>query len=222
VIGGGLLGLEAARGLLERGLEVHVVHLRSHLMEMQLDAPAGHLLRATLEQMGVNVHLDKATSEVLGEEHVEGLAFADGSTLPCDMVVVSAGIRPNVALAIDAGLMVERGIVVTDELRCRATRACTRSANARSIADSCTGSSRRSGSRRRCWPTDWPAASPTRVHRLAGLDEAEGDGDRPRRDGRSGPDEHDRRGGDVQRAVAWHLQEARRARWTTRRRDPAR
>jgi nitrite reductase (NADH) large subunit len=118
VIGGGLLGLEAARGLLERGLEVHVVHLRSHLMEMQLDAPAGHLLKATLEEMGVKVHLDKMTSEVLGEHRVEGLAFADGSTLPCEMVVVSAGIRPNVALAIDAGLVVERGIVVTDELRC--------------------------------------------------------------------------------------------------------
>ena len=118
VIGGGLLGLEAARGLLERGLDVHVVHLRSHLMEMQLDPPAGRLLGATLEQMGVKVHLDKMTSEVLGEGCVEGLAFADGSTLPCDMVVISAGIRPNVALAIDCGLMVERGIVVTDELRC--------------------------------------------------------------------------------------------------------
>jgi nitrite reductase (NADH) large subunit len=118
VIGGGLLGLEAARGLLERGLDVHVVHLRSHLMEMQLDPPAGRLLGATLEQMGVKVHLDKMTSEVLGAERVEGLAFADGTTLPCDMVVISAGIRPNVALAIDCGLMVERGIVVTDELRC--------------------------------------------------------------------------------------------------------
>jgi nitrite reductase (NADH) large subunit len=117
VIGGGLLGLEAARGLLERGLDVHVVHLRSHLMEMQLDAPSGQLLKATLEAMGVKVHLDKQTSEVLGEHRVEGLAFADGSVLPCDMVVVSAGIRPNVALAIDAGLVVERGIVVTDELR---------------------------------------------------------------------------------------------------------
>src|SRR5206468_3349753 len=84
-----VLGLEAARGLLERGLDVHVVHLRSHLMEMQLDAAAGHLLRTTLEQMGVKVHLDKTTSEVLGEERVEGLAFADGSTLPADMVVVS-------------------------------------------------------------------------------------------------------------------------------------
>jgi nitrite reductase (NADH) large subunit len=118
VIGGGLLGLEAARGLLERGLEVHVVHLRSHLMEMQLDSPAGHMLKATLEDMGVKVHLDKQTSEVLGEHRVEGLAFADGSTLPCDMVVVSAGIRPNVSLALDCGLVVERGIVVTDELRC--------------------------------------------------------------------------------------------------------
>jgi nitrite reductase (NADH) large subunit len=118
VIGGGLLGLEAARGLLERGLDVHVVHIRSHLMEMQLDSPAGLMLKSTLEAMGVTVHLDKQTSEVLGEHSVEGLAFADGSTLPCDMVVVSAGIRPNVALAIDAGLLVERGIVVTDELRC--------------------------------------------------------------------------------------------------------
>jgi nitrite reductase (NADH) large subunit len=87
-------------------------------MEMQLDPPAGHLLGATLQHMGVKVHLDKMTSEVLGAERVEGLAFADGTTLPCDMVVISAGIRPNVALAIDAGLMVERGIVVTDELRC--------------------------------------------------------------------------------------------------------
>jgi nitrite reductase (NADH) large subunit len=117
VIGGGLLGLEAARGLLERGLEVHVVHLRSHLMEMQLDPPAARLLQATLEGMGVKVHLGRETSAVLGEHVVEGLAFADGSTLPCDMVVVSAGIRPNVSLALDCGLIVERGIVVTDELR---------------------------------------------------------------------------------------------------------
>jgi nitrite reductase (NADH) large subunit len=66
VVGGGLLGLEAARGLLERGLEVHVVHLRSHLMEMQHDPPARQMLKATLEAMGVKVHLDRATSEVLG------------------------------------------------------------------------------------------------------------------------------------------------------------
>jgi nitrite reductase (NADH) large subunit len=118
VIGGGLLGLVAARGLLERGLDVHLVHLRSHLMEMQLEPPAGGLLRSTLEAMGVTVHLDTETSALIGEHRVEGLAFADGRTLACDMVVVSAGIRPNVSLAIECGLVVDRGIIVTDELRC--------------------------------------------------------------------------------------------------------
>ncbi len=118
VIGGGLLGLEAARGLLERGLDVHVVHLCSHLMEMQLDPAAGALLKSTLETMGVHVHLEKKTTEIVGESRVEGLAFADGTTLSCDMVVVSAGIRPNVSLALECGLTVERGIVVNDEMRC--------------------------------------------------------------------------------------------------------
>jgi len=118
VIGGGLLGLEAARGLLERGLEVHVVHLCAHLMEMQLDPFAGASLKSTLERMGVHVHLEKLTKEVLGDERVEGLAFADGSTLACDMTVISAGIRPNVSLATASGLTVERGIVVNDEMRC--------------------------------------------------------------------------------------------------------
>ena len=116
VIGGGLLGLEAARGLLEQGLEVHVVHLMPHLMEVQLDSPAGSVLRRTLQGMGVRVHLEKSTTGILGEERVSGLEFKDGSTLPCDMVVISAGIRPNVALARDAGLKVERGIVVGDDL----------------------------------------------------------------------------------------------------------
>jgi nitrite reductase (NADH) large subunit len=116
VIGGGLLGLEAARGLLEQGLEVHVVHLMPHLMEVQLDSPAGSVLRRTLEGMGVRVHLEKNTTAILGEERVTGLEFKDGSTLPCDMVVISAGIRPNVALAKEAGLKVERGIVVGDDL----------------------------------------------------------------------------------------------------------
>ena len=118
VIGGGLLGLEAARGLLERGLEVHVVHLCSHLMEMQLDPSAGALLKSTLEGMGVHVHLEKLTKEIVGEERVEGLTFADGTTLACDMAVVSAGIRPNVSLAMASGLAVDRGISVNDEMRC--------------------------------------------------------------------------------------------------------
>ena len=116
VIGGGLLGLEAARGLLERGLEVHVVHLMPHLMEQQLDDSAGALLRGTLEKMGVQVRLATQTASVLGNGGVEGLTFADGTSLDCDMVVVSAGIRPNVSLAKDAGLTVRRGIVVGDDL----------------------------------------------------------------------------------------------------------
>jgi nitrite reductase (NADH) large subunit len=117
VIGGGLLGLEAARGLLARGLQVHVVHLRTHLMEQQLDPPAGDLLKQTLEKMGVQIHLEKETAAILGDDQVAGLVFRDGSALSCGMVVVSAGIRPNAGLAGQCGLAVERGIVVTDELR---------------------------------------------------------------------------------------------------------
>jgi nitrite reductase (NADH) large subunit len=116
VIGGGLLGLEAARGLLNLGIEVQVVHLMPHLMEVQLDSSAGDVLRRTMERMGVSVHLEKNTTAVLGNGHVTGLQFKDGSTLDCDMVVVSAGIRPNVALAKQAGLTIERGIVVGDDL----------------------------------------------------------------------------------------------------------
>ncbi len=118
VIGGGLLGLEAARGLLNRGIEVHVVHLMPHLMDMQLDPPAGAVLKKTLERLGVHPHLEKMTTTILGNGHVTGLAFKDGSTLDCDMVVISAGIRPNVALAKQAGITVERGIVVNDDLSC--------------------------------------------------------------------------------------------------------
>ncbi len=116
VIGGGLLGLEAARGLLERGLEVHVVHLMGHLMELQLDPKGGAILQRKLEQMGLTVHLRKSTKEILGQGRVTGLRFEDGETLECDLVVVAAGIRPNVELARAAGLLVERGIVVGDDL----------------------------------------------------------------------------------------------------------
>ena len=117
VVGGGLLGLEAARGLLElRVPEVHVVHLVSHVMEMQLDRPGGALLRRTLEDLGLHVHVEKSTKEVLGNGRVTGLRFADETMLDCDLVVISAGIRPNVDLARNAGLTVERGIVVGDDL----------------------------------------------------------------------------------------------------------
>lgn len=119
VIGGGLLGLEAARGLLNQGLDVHVVHLMPHLMEVQIDAAAGAVLRQTLERMGLTIHLEKQTSAVLGEQGVSGLAFRDGARLDCDMVVIAAGIRPNVELARQAGLNIQRGIVVGNDLSCR-------------------------------------------------------------------------------------------------------
>ncbi|HEX8791586.1 MAG TPA: nitrite reductase large subunit NirB [Polyangiaceae bacterium] len=116
IIGGGLLGLEAARGLLAMGLEVHVVHLMKHLMEVQLDPAAGRMLERLLKGMGMHVHLARATCGVIGEERVQGLLFADGLTLDSDMLVIAAGIRPNVQLAVDAGIEVERGIVVGDDL----------------------------------------------------------------------------------------------------------
>jgi nitrite reductase (NADH) large subunit len=118
VIGGGLLGLEAARGLLGLGPEVHVVHLMPHLMEVQLDAESGTILRRAMEALGARVHLEKSTAAILGDDSVTGLRFSDGSTLDCDMIVVSAGIRPNAGLARSAGLSVRRGIVVDDGLAC--------------------------------------------------------------------------------------------------------
>ena len=118
VIGGGLLGLEAARGLLSMGLDVHVIHLMPHLMEVQLDRSAGRMLSRSLASMGVTVHVERQTEAIVGDGPIEGLQFADGSRLPCDMVVIAAGIRPHVALARDAGLRVERGIVIDDGLAC--------------------------------------------------------------------------------------------------------
>ena len=116
VIGGGLLGLEAARGLLNWGLETHVIHLMPHLMETQLDAGAAGVLRRQFEQMGLRTHVATRTTAVLGNGHVTGLEFADGAPLECDLVVIAAGIRPNAKLAADAGLNVNRGIVVGDDL----------------------------------------------------------------------------------------------------------
>jgi nitrite reductase (NADH) large subunit len=117
VIGGGLLGLEAARGLMNHGCEVHVVHIGKHLMDAQLDATGGAILRATMEKMGVTMHLEKSTTEILGGDGVTGLSFKDGSTLECDMVVISAGIKPNAEIGHNAGLTVERAIVVDNHMR---------------------------------------------------------------------------------------------------------
>ncbi len=118
VIGGGLLGLEAARGLLSHGLEVTVVEVAPHLMIQQLDPTGGALLKRKLEAMGVRVLLETATARLLGDQgRVTGLQFKDGSTLDTDMVVISCGIRPNVDEALAAGLHVDKAIVVDDRLR---------------------------------------------------------------------------------------------------------
>jgi nitrite reductase (NADH) large subunit len=119
VIGGGLLGLEAARGLLNHGCEVHVVHLSARLMDAQLDTQGGGMLRKSMEKMGVKVHLSASTTEVHAgpDGRVSGLSFKDGSRLDCDMIVVAAGIRPNVEIARQAGLTIERAIVVDNYMR---------------------------------------------------------------------------------------------------------
>ncbi|TJZ78428.1 NAD(P)/FAD-dependent oxidoreductase [Rhodococcus oryzae] len=120
VIGGGLLGLEAAYGLRTQGLTVNVVHSPGHLMNQQLDERGGSVLRAKIEALGVGVHTSVRTDAVLHDEQgrVTGVAFTDGSSLAADMVVVTAGIRPNTELARAGGLVIERGIVVDDQMRC--------------------------------------------------------------------------------------------------------
>jgi nitrite reductase (NADH) large subunit len=117
VIGGGLLGLEAARGLQGHGVHVTLVHAGSHLMNAQLDAQGGAVLRRSVERLGIAVELNARTQAVLGKDEVAGVRFADGRTIPCDMVVVAAGIRPRTELAQASGLPVERAIVVDDQLR---------------------------------------------------------------------------------------------------------
>ena len=117
VIGGGLLGLEAARGLIEHGLEVSVVEVMPYPMAQQLDPESGAMLGQRMEQLGLRFLFEKATQAVVGGSCVRGLLFKDGSAIDTDMVVISCGIRPNVKLAVEAGLAVERGIVCDDWLR---------------------------------------------------------------------------------------------------------
>ncbi len=117
VIGGGLLGLEAAAGMAARGAEVTVVHIMGHLMERQLDEAAGYLLKKSLEAKGITIRLQANSREILGQDgHVKALRLDDGTDLPCDLLVMAVGIRPNVALAQAAGLAVGRGIHVDDQL----------------------------------------------------------------------------------------------------------
>ncbi|WOI52202.1 nitrite reductase large subunit NirB [Parvularcula sp. LCG005] len=117
VIGGGLLGLEAAAGLKMQGMEVTVVHLAPTLMERQLDEAAGHLLKQELLRRGINVMTGANTKEILGTEEVGGVRLEDGTVIPARMVCMAVGIRPSAGLAKEAGLDVERGIVVDDNMR---------------------------------------------------------------------------------------------------------
>ncbi|MBS4048891.1 MAG: nitrite reductase large subunit NirB [Alphaproteobacteria bacterium] len=117
VIGGGLLGLEAAAGLAEQGMDVTVVHLMPTLMERQLDASAGYLLKKQIEQRGIKVLTGANTKAILGKDKVEGVELEDGTVLPASLVVMAVGIRPNGWLAKEAGLTVNRGIVVDDQMR---------------------------------------------------------------------------------------------------------
>src|SRR5262245_58553959 len=117
VIGGGLLGLEAAWGLKQRGMSVALVHLMPTLMERQLDAAAGQLLQRDLDRRGIAFFTDGQTEEITGTERAEGVQLADGRHIPADLVVLAIGIRPNIDLAKAAELDVNRGIVVTDDMR---------------------------------------------------------------------------------------------------------
>jgi nitrite reductase (NADH) large subunit len=117
VIGGGLLGLEAANGLLRQGMNVTVVHLLDSLMERQLDRNAGALLRSSLEARGVQFMMPAQTEAILGSARVSGVRFKGGRELPADLVVMAVGIRPNIKLAQSAGLRCERGIMVDDTLQ---------------------------------------------------------------------------------------------------------
>jgi nitrite reductase (NADH) large subunit len=117
VIGGGLLGLEAAHGLARRGMKVTVVHLGDVLMNRQLDVHAATLLRRELESRKLEFCMPAQTAAILGTQRVTGVRLADGHELPADLVVMATGVRPNVTLAKHAGLQCDRGILVDDTLQ---------------------------------------------------------------------------------------------------------
>jgi nitrite reductase (NADH) large subunit len=117
VVGGGLLGLEAAYGLAKASAAVTLIHLMDRLMERQLDAPAAELLKSLVERKGIEILLNANTARIHGETRVEGVELADGRRIDAEAVIFAAGIRPNMALAKDAGISVNRGIVVDDHLQ---------------------------------------------------------------------------------------------------------
>src|SRR3982074_1382323 len=117
VVGGGLLGLEAAYGLAKAGAPVTLVHLVARLVERQRDAPAAELLKSLVERKGIEILLNANTARIHGETRVEGVELLDGRRIDADAVIFAAGIRPNIALAKEAGISVNRGIVVDDHLQ---------------------------------------------------------------------------------------------------------
>ena len=117
VVGGGLLGLEAAYGLAKAGAPVTLLHLMDRLMERQLDGPAADLLKALVERKGIRILLNASTARIHGDGHVEAVELADGSLIEADAVIFAAGIKPNAALAKEAGIAVNRGIVVNDVMQ---------------------------------------------------------------------------------------------------------
>ncbi|KMJ55607.1 hypothetical protein AB685_26375, partial [Bacillus sp. LL01] len=117
VIGGGLLGLEAARGLLHLGMEVDVVHLSKHIMERQLDPTASIMLQRELENQGVNFLLEKASAEIIGGDSVEGLRFKDGTEVKAEAIIMAVGVRPNIKLMKGSRIETNRAIVVNDYLQ---------------------------------------------------------------------------------------------------------
>ena len=117
VIGGGLLGLEAAAGMQMRGMQVVVIHIMGHLMERQLDPAAGYLLQKSLESRGMKIHCKGATKAILGTDRVEAVLLEDGTVYDADIVCMAVGIRPEVRLATDAPLDIGRGITVNDQMQ---------------------------------------------------------------------------------------------------------
>lgn len=119
VLGGGLLGLEAANGILQRGMEVTVIHNNEVLLNRQMDCQAGKMLQAELESRGLQFKMPAQTQALLGDDkgHICGVRFKDGGELACDLFIMAIGVRPNISLAKQAGLYCERGIVVNDTLQ---------------------------------------------------------------------------------------------------------
>jgi nitrite reductase (NADH) large subunit len=165
VIGGGLLGLEAAWGLKRRGMSVTVVHLMLILMERQLDAAAAELLRRDLASRGIEFVLHGETEEILGIEHAAGIRLADGSEIAADLVLLAIGTRPNIDLARAAGLDLNLGIVVGDDLG-TSDKAIYAVATASSTTGRPLGWLRRYGNRPGSAPRAWPAIGrPPTSHR---------------------------------------------------------